>query len=63
VAIVCDFTNHLEGIRKVKRKLSNNIKPCEVYENHSVHVPTSCVRNTVGKSTVTQYLDKRTRDL
>lgn len=63
MAIVCDFTNHLEDIRKVKRKLSNNIKSCEVYEHHFVHVPTSFVRNIVGKSTVTQYLDNRTRDL
>jgi len=39
------------------------IKQCEVYENHFVHVPTNCVRNNAGKSTVTQYSDKRTRDL
>lgn len=50
-------------IRKVKRQLSSNIKQCDVYENHFVNVPTNCVRNIVGKSTVTQYLDKKTRDL
>lgn len=63
VTIVCDLTNHLEDIRKVKWKLSNYIKQCEVYENYSVHAPTNCLRNVVGKSAVTQYLDKRARDL
>ena len=63
MAIVRDFTNHLEDIRKFKRKLSNNTKQYEVYENRFVHVSTNCVRNIVDKSTVTQYLDKRTRDL
>jgi hypothetical protein len=52
VVIVCDFTNHIEGIRKVKWKLSNNIKQCEIYENYSVHLPTNCVRNVAVKSTV-----------
>lgn len=53
----------LKILEKLRENYILNIKQCEVYENRFLHVPTNCVRNIVGKSTVTQCLDKRTRNL